>query len=515
MHGVRPTRRALRATSCALRAISCVLPLVLLAGCDLAPVYQPPHPILPASYQGTGPFVVARPQDRLPRGAWWRMFGDPVLDRLESQLEAANPDLQAAEETYTQARDIAAEARSGLYPQISADGNLTENKQSLHRLFRTGDTGPNEETSNVIEATADWEPDFWYRIRNQTKFAKEQAQATAAQVATARLSLEGLLASDYLALRGLDSEHAVLGNTIRFYQKAVAITRMRLAGKISSALDVARSENQLATAQAQDTEVLAQRAVLQHAIAVLAGINPSSFALPMLARAPIALPAIPAGVPSELLQRRPDIAQAERLMAAANAQIGVARAAFYPDIRLSAVSGFQDNGFDLATLPNSLWSVGAFAVLPLFEGGLRKAALQRNWSVLAQASDNYRATVLAAFGQVEDGLVLTSRLATEQAQQQAALGAALRAQTMTLSLYTGGLTNYLDVTVSQIAALTAEIGEVQVQTRRQQAAVSLVQALGGGWSTADLPTPDQTLPFDPLNPGQAPGDVSERHPRGG
>ncbi len=483
--------------------------LTILSGCDLAPIYQAPHPILPASYQGSGPFVVARPQDQLARGPWWEMFGDAVLDRLEQQLDASNPTLQAAEETYTQSRDVAAEARSGLYPQLSTYGDLSENKQSEYRLFRSNRTTPNEQTSNEIEANATWEPDFWSRIRNQTKYAKEQAQATAAEVASARLSLETQLASDYMALRGLDSQHAVYVQTIGFYRKAVTITQQRLAGKIASGLDVARSQNQLAAAEALDTEVLAQRALVQHAIAVLAGINPSSFMLPMIADARLIIPDVASGVPSELLQRRPDIARQERVMASANAAIGVSRAAFYPDIRLSALSGFQDAGFNLASLPNSLWAVGAQAMLPLFEGGLRRAELQRSWSVLAQASDNYRATVLAAFQQVEDGLVLTERLATEAIQQQAALQAALKAQSMSLSLYTGGLDNYLDVTVSQIAALTAETAEVQVQTRRLQAGVALVAALGGGWSTAELPTENQTLPFDPLSLHPAPGDVRE------
>ena len=487
--------------------------LALLSGCDLAPTYRPPHLILPADYQGSGPFVVARPQDQLARGPWWTMFGDPILDRLEDRLDADNPTLQAAQETYTQARDLAAEARAGLYPQLSTEADFTQNKQSEHRLFR-GPGGDNEGTSNQIDATLSWEPDFWKAIGNQTKARKAQAQGTAAEVATARLSLQAELATDYMALRGLDAQHAVYIQTTAFYRKAVSITQMRFAGKIASALDVARAENQLASAEAFDTEVLAQRALLQHAVAVLAGINPSTFTLAEYAHPHLTVPAIPVGVPSGLLQRRPDIAQAERSMAAANALIGVTRAAFYPDIRLSALSGFQDTGFNLASLPNSLWVVGAEAMLPLFEGGLRKAELQLSWSQLAQAADNYRATVLTAFQQVEDGLVLTDRLNTEAAQQRAALQAALRAQSMTLSLYTGGLDNYLDVTVSQIAALTAEIAEVEVQTRRLQAAVTLVSALGGGWSTGDLPTPDQTLPFDPLSVHRAPGDV-QAHPSAG
>jgi outer membrane protein TolC len=234
-----------------------------------------------------------------------------------------------------------------------------------------------------------------------------------------------------------------------------------------------------------------------------------SFTLPPLTHARITLPTIPVGVPSALLQRRPDIAQAERAMAAANAAIGVSRAAFYPNIRLSAAAGFEDTGFALATLPNSLWAVGASAMLPLFEGGLRKAELQSSWSQLAQAGDNYRATVLEAFRQVEDQLVLTDKLAIESAQENTALQAALKTQDLSMSLYTNGLDNYLNVTVAQIAALTAQIAEVQVQTRRLQAAVALIGAVGGGWSNADLPTEAQTAPFNPLSLGSAQSDVHE------
>ena len=502
MHGVVQASRKL-----------CLPILALLSGCDLAPAYRPPHFLLPADYQGSGPFVVARPQDQLARGPWWTMFGDPILDQLEDRLDADNPTLQAARETYIQSRDLAAEARAGLYPQLSTDADFTQNKQSEHRLFR-GVGGPNEATSNQIDATLSWQPDFWKAIGNATKARKEQAQATAAEVAAARLSLQAELATDYMALRGFDAQHAVYIETTAFYEKAVSITQMRFAGKIASALDVARAQNQLASAEALDTEVLAQRALLQHAVAVLAGINPSVFTLPERGHEHLNVTAIPAGIPSELLQRRPDIAQAERSMAAANALIGVTRAAFYPNVNLSALSGFQDTGFNLASLPNSLWVVGAEAMLPLFEGGLRKAELQLSWSQLDQAADNYRSTVLTAFQQVEDGLVLTDRLSTEAAQQETALRAALRAQSMTLSLYTGGLDNYLDVTVSQIAALTAQIAEVEVQTRRLQATVALVSALGGGWSTGDLPTPDQTLPFDPLSIHAAPGDVRDHHSAG-
>lgn len=479
------------------RIIVCAATAILCA-CDLAPVYKPPAMILPSNYQGAGPFVVAQPGDEHTRGPWWRAFGNQDLDALETQLDAANPDLRAAEETYTQAKDIVAEARSGLFPQLNSQAFTSENRESVHTLFHSG-TGPVQQPSNGIGAAASWEPDFWSEIRNRAKLSEENAQGTAAQVASARLSLEMELADDFVAIHGLDAQHAVYIQTIGFYKKAVTITQLRLAGKIASGLDVARAENQLSSAEAFDTEVQSQRAVLEHAVAVLSGANPSTFALPVSADAQIQVPDVPMDAPSALLQRRPDIAQAERTMAAQNAAIGVSRAAFYPNIRLSANAGFEDTGFGLASLPNALWAFGASAMLPLFEGGLRKAELQQSWSQFSQATDNYRATVLRAFEQVEDNLTLTKALATEGIQQEDALQAALRAQDMSLKLYTDGLDNYLNVTVAQIAALTAQIAEVQVQTRRLQTAVALIGAFGGGWSAAELPTLDNTVPFNPIS----------------
>ncbi len=482
----------------ASRSGAALLLLALLSGCDLAPRFMPPDDVLPASYQGSAPFALARPADALPRGPWWELFGDPLLDRLERQAVAGNPDLATYAEQYVQARDLAAEARADLFPQIGANVSTTDNRQSEHRLFRSGGGGPNEASQNQIEGTASWEPDFWDRIRNQTRLQKRLAQASAATLVNARLSLQAELADDYMALRGLDAQQAVYRQSIGFYAKAVEITTLRLAGRIASGLDVARAQNQLSATQALYTGVLAQRALLQHAIAVLVGVSPSSFVIAPEDDANLTVPAVVPGVPSALLQRRPDIASAERQMAAANAGIGVARAAFYPDINISLLGGFQDTGFNLASLPNSLWTIGAGAMLPLFEGGLRRAELQRTWSQYAQTRDAYRSIVLSAFQQVEDGLTLTATLQTEAQQQAAAVSSAERAQAITIQLYTGGLTNYLDAVVAQVTALTARIVEVQVQTQRLQASVDLIRALGGGWSTVDLPTENGVLPFQPL-----------------
>jgi multidrug efflux system outer membrane protein len=498
----KPARRLAGATLLTL--------LVPLAGCSLAPPYVPPHMVLPASYKGTGPFGLANPAAQLEQGDWWKMFGDKELDRLEASLNSANPDLQAAQETYIQARDIVGEARSQLFPQLSAQAYATQNSQSVNRLFRVNGGGPGDQSSNGYGPALSWEPDFWGEIRNRTNYAKFNAQATNAMVASAQLSLEIELANDYMALRALDSEHAVYTKTLGYYGEALKITQLRYSGKIAAGLDVERAQNQLSSAQAADTDVEAQRAVLEHAIAVLAGENPSTFSLAPEELTHLAIPVIPVGVPSALLQRRPDIAQSERQMAAANAEIGVARAAFYPNIQLSANAGFEDDGFSgLASLPNSLWSIGASAMLPLFEGGLRRAEEQQSRSAFAQAGDNYRSTVLQAFREVEDQLVLTNKLASESDQQQEALTSALKVQDLALRLYTNGLDNYLNVTVAQVTALSSELATVQVQSRQLQAAVGLIGAVGGGWSTADLPNPKQTIPFNPLALHHSPGDVSE------
>jgi NodT family efflux transporter outer membrane factor (OMF) lipoprotein len=479
-----------------------LLGLAVLSGCNLVPVYDPPHLLLPESYQGSGPFRVAHPADVLsPRGDWWTLLGDAQLCQLEEQLGRANPTLQGAAEAYTQARDLAAEAQSGLYPQVGTDALLSENKQSEQRLFRSNPNTPNREASNEIGAAASWEPDFWHAIRNSARAKKRLAQASAADLATARLSLQAELANDYVALRGLDAELEVLRRSIVAYQKAVEVTRLRTHGEIASGLDLARALSQLGSAQAQESDIQLQRELMQHAVAVLVGEIPSTFSIAPISGFGLIPPQLPPGVPSELLQRRPDIASAERQMASANTSIGVSRAAFYPHVTFSGTAGFQDTAFNLLSLPNSLWSVGAGAMLPLFEGGLRRAELRRSWSQYAQTRDHYRATVLAAFQEVEDGLSLTQRLATEATQQREASDQAAQALSISTMLYKDGLDNYLSVSVAQVQALAAQTTEVQLQVRQMQAAVSLIRALGGGWTVQALPSEKQTLPFGPLDYG--------------
>jgi NodT family efflux transporter outer membrane factor (OMF) lipoprotein len=479
-----PTANAVR-----LAALSAVL----LSGCDLAPVYDPPHLLLPDSYQGTGPFQVAHPEAELSsRGDWWVLFGDPELNKLEDELQHANPTLEAAAETYNQARDLAAEALSQLAPQIGIDGGVSDNKQSANRLFRGGG-GPNVQASNEIYGAASWEPDFWDAIRNGARAQKRLAQAGAADFATARLSLEVALANDYATLRGLDVQLEVLRQSIVSYEQAVLVTQLRSDGQIASGLDLARASSQLSSAKAQRTDAELQRDLTQHAIAVLVGAMPSGFSIEPAQRFTLEAPEIPTGLPSKLLQRRPDIASAERHMAAANATIGVSRAAFYPNITLFGAAGFQDSGFNLLSLPNSLWSVGAGAVLPLFEGGLRRAELQRSWSQYAQTRDDYRVTVLAAFQDVEDGMSLTQRLAVEVTEQRKASEQADAALSISTLLYKDGLDNYLSVSIAQVQALAAELVDVQLRVRQVQASISLVRAVGGGWSAQELPSESKVV----------------------
>jgi multidrug efflux system outer membrane protein len=481
-------------------SLSVAISATLLAGCQLAPKYDPPHLLLPDGYQGSGPFREANPDAALSlQGEWWTLFGDPQLNEYEEQLKRANPTLQAAAETYTQARDLAAVAQSGLYPQLGLTASLSENKQSLHSLYRNGPGGLNEDVSNIVAAAASWEPDFWGATRNRAHTAKRLAQASAADLATAQLSLEAQLASSYIALRGLDAQLELLHQSIVTYQRAVEVTRLRTEGAIASGLDLARALSQLRSAQAQETDTQLQRDQLQHAIAVLTGANPSNFSIPSVAELTLPAPQVPVGIPSQLLERRPDISSAERQMAAANASIGVSRAAFYPNVTIGLTGGFQDSGFNLLSLPNDLWTLGAGAALPLFEGGLRRAQLQAAWSQYAQTRDDYRETVLAAFQEVEDGLSQTQRLSAESAQQREASDQADLALSISTKLYQEGLDNFLSVSVAQVQALSTRTVEIQIRTRQIQASVALIRALGGGWRASDVPSEPQTLPFGPFD----------------
>jgi multidrug efflux system outer membrane protein len=458
-----------------------------LTSCNFAPAYLPPPIAVPTAYKEVGPWASATPADAAPRGAWWTAFHDPLLDRLEGQVDTANPTLAAALAAYNQARDFAAQARADFVPTVTALDSNTYNRQSDERPLR-GAGQPDQYAANTLGGQVNYEFDFWGRVRNLVAAGEAQAQATAADLATARLSLQVDLADDYLNLRGLDAQAQLLANTVAAYQKALDLTVARHNGGVVSGLDVDRAQNQLSAAKAQVSDVAARRALYEHAVAALVGQPASSFAIAPSAAIRL-IPTMPAGVPSTLLQRRPDIAAAERRAFAANREIGVARAAYFPTITLDAQGGFQNTGGDnLLIAPNTFWTIGPQLALTLFDGGRRRAEVAAAKAAFLLASANYRATVLAGFQQVEDQLALANHYAAEAGDEADAVRAAQATTRLSLIRYREGADNYLNVVTAQTAELQAEQTALALQTRRQQASVDLVRALGGGWTTADLPT---------------------------
>lgn len=463
-----------------------LLPIVLgVSGCDLAPAYHAPVTVVPVAYKEAAAFAPAQPLDTLPRGPWWASFGDPALDTLEAELEPANPTLAAAAASLTRARAFAAEARAGVFPTLSVGGSINTDRQSARRPLR-GSNEPNQYLDNTIDAQARYEVDLWHKVANAITSGRYAAQASAADLQSARLSLHAELAADYIDLRGLDSQAEVLTHAADAYRQAVHLTQNRFAGKIASGLDVSRAQSQLGTAEAALTDIGIRRALAEHAIAVLVGKLPAQLSIAP-AGWTLKMPDISAGLPSELLERRPDVASAERQMAAANASIGVARAAFYPTLSLDLLYGLQDTGFNLFSLPNEFWAIGPGLAMPLFEGGLRRAEAGAAMAAYRLAVAQYRATVLQAFQDVEDALAQRRLLAVEAGQTEQALQAARQTLAMDMNLYQDGATNFLDVVIAQAEELHSEQAAADLRTRRMQADLALVRALGGGWRRRDLP----------------------------
>ena len=463
-----------------------VLLAVCLTGCDLAPKYHVPVTQVPVSYKEAALWQQAQPTDGMPRGAWWQIFGDATLNRLETQVDTANPTLSASLATFQQARALAAEAFSGVYPTLSVGGQVTTNRQSARRPLRSP-SQPSQYLDNSIDAQANYEIDFWDRIANAVRAGRAAAQAGAADLEFARLSLHAELASDYVDLRGLDAQARVLGGAVDAYRQALSLTQARFAGKISSGIDVTRAQTQLDDAEAALTDIASRRALVEHATAVLVGKTPAEVTIPPAAWG-LREAIVPAGLPSTLLERRPDIASAERQVFAANATIGETRAAFYPTISLNMIYGLQDTGFNLFSLPNDFWTIGPGVMLPLFEGGLRDAEEAAAVAAYHRSAANYRAVVLTAFQEVEDALSQLRLLAEEARQEAAAVTAARQTVAMTTNLYKDGATSFLEVVVAQTEELQAEQRDVDMRTRRMQACVALIRALGGGWRIQDLPT---------------------------
>ncbi len=463
---------------------------LLLGACSQAPVLHVPEVPSAAAFKEAAPWAPAQPADTLPRDAWWTRFGDPHLNALQARLLANSPDLAAALARYQQARASADQLRAGQTPALGANASLQRNQQSQMRPLRVlGPTSPDQYGAYALGLDLQYELDLWGRVSSLVASGDASQQAAQADLESARLSLQAQLADSYIALRGLDREGALLRDTVAAYTKALELTQSRHQGGIASGLDVARAQTQLESSRSQAAQNLAQRAVLEHAIAALVGEPASSFSLaPQTGE--IALPAVPPGVPSTLLQRRPDIAAAQRRVAAANASVGVARAAFFPAVNLGAQAGYQSSDVSqLVRSPNLFWAVGPTLFVSLFDGGRRQAEVARAQAVLDENAARYRATVLGAFQQVEDNLALLNHYQSAAQSERAAVAAAQRALELATGRYREGAVNYLEVVTAQAAALQAQRNALDLGNRQRRASVQLVKALGGGWHATQLGQP--------------------------
>ncbi|GLQ88041.1 efflux transporter outer membrane subunit [Dyella flagellata] len=457
--------------------------LAMLGGCSLAPAYHAPTlPPMPTNFkEGDTAWKVAAPADETPHGNWWTVYDDASLSQLEAKLDADNPSLAAALARYDAARAFESQFAAGLFPHVDAMANPLRARQSDDRPLR-GSHQPDEYDSDTVGIAASYDLDLWGRIRNEVSAGRALAQAAQADLASAKLSLEARLAGDYVRLRGYDIQVRILQDALKAYQRALVLTENRHSGGVASGLDVSRAQAQLEDAQAQVTDVMAQRALSEHAIAALVGEPASSFSVAS-EQDQLKVPMTPVGVPSGLLERRPDIAAAERRVFAANASIGVARAAFFPDLSLSGSYGFQNTGMNnLLAIGNRFWALGPLATLNIFDAGLRSAQLREAHAQFAQASADYRQTVLTAFREVEDDLALLQQLGTEAQQEDQAFAAAQQTLNIATNRYREGIVNYLDVVTAQTAALSAQRSAETIRTRRLQASVGLIRAVGGGWT---------------------------------
>ena len=455
-----------------------LLPLALaasiLAGCAVGPAYTVPSTPSPAAFKEAAGWVAAAPADTLERGPWWTLFNDPVLNQLAQQVEVSNQNVAAAVAGYAQARALVQEQRASLFPTVGLNAG---GERSGGRDTASGD-------SYRLNIGGSWEPDIWGRLRAGVTSARAGQQASAADLAAARLSAQGELAANYFGLRQSDAEKTLLATTIEGYQRVAQITKNRFDAGIVGKSDVLQAQTQLANAQVDALALTRQRAQLEHAIAILVGKAPADFTLaPAVWQANV--PEIPAVVPSLLLQRRPDIASAERRVAAANAQIGIARAAYYPNIGLSGSLGTGGSKLgDLFSASTLLWSFGASVAQSIFNAGATRANVAGAEAAHQVAVARYRQTVLEAFGDVENQLSATRVLAQQQALRKQASEAADQVEQQMLNRYKAGQVGYTEVVQAQATALSARRSLVQLQADRQSTAVALIQSMGGGWKAS-------------------------------
>jgi len=459
----------------------------LLTGCAVGPKYHPPVVQAPPAYKEVGDWEPAQPNDQNLGGTWWTIFQDPQLDALELQVNVSNQNLKAAEAQFRQARAVLRYYRADYFPTLTAAPSATRTRVSSRRP-PPGSTFDGV-TSNdfVVPFDLSYQADVWGRVRRNVESYREQAQASAADLATVNLSLHADLAIDYFQARSLDAQEQLLNSTVQQYQQALELNQSRFAGGIASEVEVEQAKTQLQTTRAAAIDVGVLRAQYEHAVAILIGKPPAEFSLPPL---PLGAPPphVPVSVPSELLERRPDIAAAERRVAAANAQIGVAKSAYYPLISLGGSGGFESSSITtLLNGPSGLWSVGLSAVGTVFDFGRRHALTDQARAAYDGQVATYRENVLTGFQQVEDNLAAVKILENEAKVQDEAVVAAQNSLNLSVTRYKGGVTSYLEVITAQSAALTDEITAVNILGRRMANTVLLIQALGGGWDRSSLP----------------------------
>ena len=444
---------------------------------------------IPAAYKENANWKPAQPSDATQKGKWWEIFQDPQLNALEEKIEVSNQTLRAAVDRYQEARDVLRQSRSALYPLVTAGVAPTENRQSEHRSLRGG-TSPTYYSDLVLSGDVSYEADVWGAVRKSVSSSRALAQASAADMETIRLSLHAQLALDYLTLCGLDAQKRLFDANVAAFEKALQLTEERFRGGVASREDVDLASTQLEQTRAEDIDITSARDQFEHAIAVLVGKSASEFHLDE-AQLPATPPIPPPGLPSELLERRPDIAGAERRVASANEQVGIARAAFFPTITLGILGGFESGKFpNWLTGPSALWSIGGSAAETVFDAGRRRAVSDETIATYDEMIANYQQAVLLSFEQVEDSLSDLRVLEEEAKTQDAAVAAANRALEQSTNRYKGGLDTYLTVITAQNAALSNERTAVTLLTRRLTSTVLLVKALGGGWDVSKLPAVD-------------------------
>lgn len=483
-----------------------VLLALVTAACAVGPDYKRPSAPVPAAFKEQAPpgntaaaenkWKPAEPRDDAHRGKWWEVFADPQLNALEDQVNISNQNIAQAEAQFRGARAAVRGARSDFYPTVTANASATRSQPTSGStaVVRSG-------TTNVYSLTGDlsWELDVFGRVRRNVEGSVANAQASAADLESVRLTMQAELALDYFELRGLDSQKALLDTNVASLDKALGLTVNRFNQGVVSGVDVAQAQTQLETTRAQATDLRIRRAQLEHAIAVLIGQPPAALTIPPSASVATP-PAIPAALPSDLLERRPDIAASERRVAAANAQVGVATAAFFPRLLLAATGGYESTKLsDWFSLPSRFWSIGPSVIATIFDGGKRRAATEQARAAHEAAVAVYRLNVLTSFQDVEDNLVALRILAEESDQIASAVSAAERSLAIARNRYLAGTTTYLEVVTAQTIAIANELAAVDIQIRRMTAAVNLIKALGGGWSTEALPyggttTAAQTAP---------------------